>query len=159
MARKSYKDQNGGHLSRRPPDQLGRIAAAMWRKLVPVLEQSGRVERVDAALVEMYCSQYEIYRKAYAHIQGKGQVSEIYRTVVSPTGEVVGKDFVGFKRNPSTLIYSDSLAKLTKVGAELGLSPRSRADLMQIAIEDDGDKDSMADQMQKFFNGDDKNAD
>jgi hypothetical protein len=30
---------------------------------------------------------------------------------------------------------------------------------MQIAIEDDGDKDSMADQMQKFFSGDDKNAD
>lgn len=71
MAQKPFKDQNGGHLSSDPPKYLGTEAKTVWRKIVPFLESEGKVQRMDTSLVEFYATQYEIYRKAYDHIQKK----------------------------------------------------------------------------------------
>lgn len=138
-------------LSKNPPKQLGKIGAAMYRKITPYLDGLNQVKPIDANLVEMYCSAYEIYRKAYQHIQEHGSVQAVYKTVISPTGKIGGKDFTGYKRNPSTQIYSDALAKLTKIGHELGLSPDGRDKLFQIK-EPEKKKGSSATELKEFFN-------
>jgi P27 family predicted phage terminase small subunit len=65
MAKKVYYQQNNGHLPAKPPYYLGTLASNCWRKIVPFLEATGRVERIDVGLVEQYCANYEIYRNAY----------------------------------------------------------------------------------------------
>lgn len=75
------------------------------------LEDSTPVKRIDSGLVEQYASQYEIYRNAYKHIQKNGEVQAIYKTLQDQTGEKIGQDFLGYKRNPMTQIY-DSAVKI-----------------------------------------------
>ncbi|SYW19489.1 phage terminase small subunit P27 family [Oenococcus oeni] len=151
--KKNFKNSNNGKLSKRPPVQLGGIAQAMWRKIVPVLEDESAVEKIDANLVELYCSQYEIYRDAYKHIRENGSVQAIYHTLQDNLGEKIGTDFAGYKRNPSTQIYSDAVAKLTKLGSELGLSPKSRAELMNIQLDDDQEDDEAFEEAFKKLGG------
>ena len=118
---------------------------------VPVLNAQSSVNRIDANLVEMYCSQYGIYRDAYQSIQKDGIQSPIYKTVQNSMGDKIGTDFVGFKRNPATTIYNDALKQLTAVGSELGLSPKSRADLMNLGSGDDTGGVDLKAEMQKFM--------
>ncbi|MFT8752267.1 MAG: phage terminase small subunit P27 family [Oenococcus oeni] len=152
--KKAEKDRYNNGLNNRAPDYLGRKAAATWRKIIPFLEQESKVKKIDSGLVEMYCTQYEIYRDAYEHIQENGNVQPVYRSLQDRSGKIIGQDFTGYKRNPSTQIYSDAIAKLTKIGSELGLSPKSRNELMQIAeIDDNSDKPSTAEQIKQFLKG------
>lgn len=137
--KKANKAVNDGSLSYRPPDYLGRQAKVIWRKVVGFLEDNLAVSRIDTNLVEMYCTQYEIYRHSYDHIKENGEVQAMYKTLQDAMGEIVGKDFVGYKRNPMTQIYSDAIRSLNNIGNELGLSPKSRAELFELADSDDED--------------------
>lgn len=154
MPRKSYESESDAVLSLTPPHHLGKIASAMWRKMVPVLNASNKMAPLDKNLVEMYASQYEIYRNAYEDIKENGQVTKVYKTVVNPVnGDVIANDMTGYKRNPSTQIYSDAIKQLKSLGSELGLSPASRAELMQLSLDDGKDKPSATEQLQALFNG------
>lgn len=156
MPRKTYKSESDDTLPATPPGHLGRIAKAMWRKLVPVLNATNKMATIDKNLVEMYATQYEIYRMAYEDIKEHGQVSPIYKTVVSPvTGEILATDMTGYKRNPSTQIYSDAIRNMAKIGSELGLSPASRADLLKLELGNENAKQSITEQMKKMLEGDD----
>lgn len=150
VLKKRDKDINHGKLSLTPPDYLGRQAKVTWRKIVPFLEQQSNVKRPDSGLVEMYATQYEIYRNSYKHIQENGEVQPIYKTVQNAAGEKIGTDFIGYKRNPMTSIYDSAIKSLAKIGSELGLSPKSRAELMTIIPEKKPDKTAEA-QMKEFF--------
>lgn len=151
--KKADKDINSGALSYRPPDYLGRQAKVIWRKVVVFLEENSAVNRIDSNLVEMYCTQYEIYRNAYQHIKDHGEVQAIYKPVQDYEGNVIDNAFQGFKRNPMTSIYSDSLKNLTKIGSELGLSPASRAELLQLKVDDGKDKPSAAEALKAMLGG------
>lgn len=105
--------------------------------IVPYLKTHADLDNVDQNLVEMYCTQYGIYRTAYDSIKEDGIQSKIYKTVQNSAGEAIGKDFQGFRRNPSTSIYNDALKQMVSLGAQLGLSPKSRADLAALAAPDD----------------------
>ena len=154
MPRKSYESESDAVLSLTPPHHLGKIASAMWRKMVPVLNASNKMAPLDKNLVEMYASQYEIYRNAYEDIKENGQVTKVYKTVVNPvTGDVISKDMTGYKRNPSTQIYSDAIKQLKSLGSELGLSPASRAELMQLSLDDGKDNPSATEQLRALLNG------
>lgn len=135
MVKKSDKDVNGGRLSYRAPDYLGDLSSRLWRKVTVFLEENSAVNRIDTNLVEMYCTQYEIYRNSYEHIKQNGEVQAIYKPIQDCEGNIIDKTFQGFRRNPMTNIYSDSIKNLTKIGSELGLSPKSRAELMDIAAD------------------------
>nr|DAO19290.1 MAG TPA: terminase small subunit [Bacteriophage sp.] len=151
MVKKADKDVNGGRLTITPPAYLGQQAKVIWRKIIPFLETQSSVTRIDSGLVEMYVTQYEIYRNAYKHIRENGEVQAIFKPVQNYEGEIIKEAFQGYRRNPMTAIYSDALKNLTKIGSELGLSPKSRSDLMALsdaAAQDD--KDS-ASQMKEFF--------
>lgn len=150
MVKKADKDVNGGRLTITPPAYLGQQAKAIWRKVVPFLETQSSVNRIDSGLVEMYCTQYEIYRNAYKHVRENGEVQAIYKPVQDFEGTVIDKTFQGYKRNPMTNIYSDSLKNLAKIGSELGLSPKSRSELMELSVNDNSDESSTS-QMKEFF--------
>lgn len=152
MVKKADKDVNNGHLSITPPSYLGRQAKVTWRKIVPFLEDLSKVKRVDGQLVEMYCTQYEIYRNAYKHILENGEVQAIYKTLQDSSGQKIGKDFVGYKRNPMTQVYDTALKNLEKVGSELGLSPKSRAEMLALPENKEKAK-STADMVKEFING------
>lgn len=81
----------------------------------------------------MYVTQYEIYRNSYKHIREKGEVTAIYKSLQNAAGDIVGEDFIGYKRNPSTQIYDAAIRNLAKIGSELGLSPKSRSELLKIS--------------------------
>ncbi|WP_333603635.1 phage terminase small subunit P27 family, partial [Lactobacillus acetotolerans] len=87
----------------------------------------------DANLIELYCSQYEIYRKAYESIHDKGIQQEITKPIQNAAGKILGEKSMGFKRNPATSVYNDAIKQLTTIGMQLGLSPKSRADLLESA--------------------------
>ncbi len=150
MVKKVDKDVNGGRLTRTPPPYLGQQAKVIWRKFMPFLETQSSVNRIDSGLVEMYCTQYEIYRNAYKHVRENGEVQAIYKPVQDFEGTIIDKVFQGYKRNPMTNIYSDSLKNLAKIGSELGLSPKSRSELMDLSSSDNDDENSMS-QMKEFF--------
>ncbi|WP_281828624.1 P27 family phage terminase small subunit, partial [Lactobacillus amylolyticus] len=65
-------------------------------------------------------------------------------------GSIVAKDFQGYKKNPSYQIYSDALSNLTRVGAQLGLSPKARSEFMDLKVADKNKK-SAAESMKEFF--------
>ena len=100
---------------------------------MPFLESTGRVERIDVGLVEQYCANYEIYRNAYQDIQDNGIQAKIFTSLQDSTGKIVGKDFAGFRKNPAVATMKDALNQLNSVGIQLGLSPKSRQELMSIA--------------------------
>ena len=137
MTSKKFKDSNDGKLSYRAPKHLSPLASACWRKPVPFLEEQKPVDKIDSFIVEMYCTQYEIYRNSYEHLKKHGEVQEIYKPVQDMTGEIIDRQFQGFKRNPMTQIYSDAIKNLTKIGSELGLSPKSRSELMGLNMQED----------------------
>ncbi|NMV54007.1 phage terminase small subunit P27 family [Lactobacillus reuteri] len=149
MVKRAYYQQNNGHLPATPPHYLGALAKACWRKIVPFLESTGRVERIDVGLVEQYCANYEIYRNAYQDIQDNGIQAKIFTSLQDSSGKIVGKDFAGFRKNPAVATMKDALNQLNSVGIQLGLSPKSRQELMQIASRKK--KDDTMSAMKKFF--------
>ncbi|GAK31961.1 phage terminase [Weissella oryzae SG25] len=154
--KKADKDVNDGRLAYRPPDYLGIQAKAIWRKVVGFLEENAAVNRIDSNLVEMYCTQYEIFRNAYKHIQENGEVQAIYKSVQDNMGNVIATDFVGYKRNPMTQIYDSAIKNLTRIAVELGLTPKSRVELMEIAGKDnDDDSDTDLEESIRRMQGED----
>lgn len=133
MPKMAYFKQNNGQLPTSPPEYLGRVAKACWRKIVPYLESTSRVQRIDASLVEQYCTEYEMYRVAYQDVGKHGIQRAIYRTLQDSSGQKIGKDFVGYRKNPAVTTMNDALKQLKSIGAQLGLSPKARQELMQIA--------------------------
>lgn len=149
MVKKVYYQQNNGHLPATPPHYLGTLASACWRKIVPFLEATGRVERIDIGLVEQYCANYEIYRNAYQDIQENGIQVKIFSSLQDSSGKIVGKDFTGFRKNPAVATMKDAVNQLNSLGVQLGLTPKSRQELMQIASHKK--KDDTMSAMKKFF--------
>lgn len=81
MPKNAFYKQNNGRLATTPPDYLGNQAKICWRKIVPFLESTERVKRIDTYLVEQYCTQYELYRSAYADVAENGIQSKIFRSL------------------------------------------------------------------------------
>lgn len=151
MVKNAFINQNNGHLTPNPPKHLARLAGECWRRIVPFLDAQPGVNRIDSTLIETYCTMYEIYRNGYAHVREHGQTEAIYKTVVSPTGEIGDKDFVGFKINPNVKVMNDSIAKMNMIGSELGLNAKSRAELAALANDDNASADDFKAAMAKMI--------
>lgn len=149
MVKNVYYKQNNGHLSNDPPKQLSAIARECWRKIVPFLENTGKIQRIDSSLVELYCVQYGIYREAYEDIQKNKIQTKVFRSLQDNLGKIVGKDFAGYKKNPAVGTMNDAISIMNKVGSELGLSPKSRAELFKIVKSQN--KKSAAESVKEFF--------
>ena len=152
MVKNPYYQQNNGRLPSDPPNYLGTVARETWRKIVPFLEATEKVERIDTFLVETYCTNYEIYKLAYEDIKENGIQQEIRKPIQSPgSGEMLGEQSLGFKKNPAVVVMKDATETLNKIGIQLGLTPKGRKELMEIASEDTN-KASTADMLKEFLN-------
>ena len=121
-----------------PPSYMTGTAKYLWRKLVPVLKTESNIQFQDKTLIEALCINYQLMRNAYADIMENGSVKAAYRTVTNPTnGEIVATDFTGYKRNPSTQIFDSATAKIKSISKDLGMTPQSRAELLDLSKDDD----------------------
>lgn len=145
-ATKKLVDENKAEpkLAINPPKYLKSYARSMYSKLAPILNDKGYITQSDAAILESFCINFQMLRVAYEDLQKNGQTKPAYRTVVDPTsGDVVARDFTGYKRNPSTQIVDASTAKLNSLGQQLGLTPASRATFAKLSVDNDSDDISL----------------
>lgn len=113
-------------LQETPPRYLSNIASRAWSKTVPALNKSGLATTLDKQTLEAWCISYEILRKSYEDIKTNGA------TYTTDSGRTY--------KNPNVDILSDNLQKMKTLGAELGLSPQSRTNLVD-TMTDDGSED------------------
>jgi P27 family predicted phage terminase small subunit len=152
VVKNPYYQQNKGRLPTDPPNYLGAVAREIWRKIIPFLESTQKVERIDTFLVETYCTNYEIYKLAYEDIKENGIQTEIIKVIQAQgSGEILGEQSMGFKKNPAVVVMKDATETLNKIGIQLGLTPKGRAELMEIAGEETN-KASTADMLKEFLN-------
>ena len=150
--REPFYKQNDRFLPLDPPNYLGTVARKVWTKIIPYLKVTEKVERIDTFLVETYCTTYEIYKKAYEDVKENGIQTEIIKVIQRPgTGEVIGEQSMGFKKNPAVATMKDAVETLNKTGIQLGLTPKGRAELMEIANENKEEKSTV--EMMKEFLG------
>lgn len=151
MVKNPYYQQNNGRLPSDPPNHLGTVAREVWRKIVPFLESTNKVQRIDTFLVETYCTNYEIYKLAYEDIKQNGIQQEMKKLIQAQgSGEILGEQSMGFKKNPAVATMKDAVDTLNKIGIQLGLTPKGRQELMEIAGEQ-SDEGSIKDKMKEFF--------
>lgn len=151
MVKNPYYQQNNGRLPSDPPNYLGTVAREVWRKIIPFLENTNKIQRIDTFLVETYCTNYEIYKKAYEDIKENGIQTEIIKVIQAQgSGEILGEQSMGFKKNPAVATMKDAVDTLNRIGVQLGLTPKGRAELAEIAGTQD-DNSSMKDKMAAFF--------
>ncbi len=152
MVKNPYYQQNNGRLPSDPPNYLGTVAKEIWRKIVPFLENTNKVERIDTFLVETYCTNYEIYKIAYEDIKENGIQQEMKKPIQAQgSGEILGEQSLGFKKNPAVTTMKDAVETLNRIGVQLGLTPKGRQELMEIASEDTN-KVSTAEMLKEFLN-------
>lgn len=151
MVKNPYYQQNNKRLPSDPPNHLGTVAREVWRKIVPFLESTQKVQRIDTFLVETYCTNYEIYKIAYEDIKQNGIQQEMKKPIQAQgSGEILGEQSLGFRKNPAVATMKDAVDTLNKIGIQLGLTPKGRQELMEIAGEQ-SDEGSIKDKMKEFF--------
>lgn len=151
MVKNPYYQQNNKHLPSDPPNYLGTVAREIWRKIVPFLESTQKVERIDTFLVETYCTNYEIYKIAYEDIKQNGIQQEMKKPIQAQgSGEILGEQSLGFKKNPAVATMKDAVDTLNRIGVQLGLTPKGRQELMEIAGKEPN-KASTAEMLKEFL--------
>ena len=151
MVKNPYYQQNNKRLPSDPPNHLGTVARETWRKIVPFLESTQKVQRIDTFLVETYCTNYEIYKIAYEDIKQNGIQQEITKPIQAQgSGEILGEQSLGFRKNPAVATMKDAVDTLNKIGIQLGLTPKGRQELLEI-VGEQSDEGSIKDKMKEFF--------
>ena len=88
---------------------------------------------------------------AYEDIKENGIQQEITKPIQAQgSGKVLGEQSLGFKKNPAVATMKDAVDTLNKIGIQLGLTPKGRQELMEIAGEQ-SDEGSIKDKMKEFF--------
>lgn len=118
--------------------QKSKYAADMWRMITDeLLTKKSILKDVDVSMVESYCMSYQIFRDSYENIQKDKAVTQLYEIALDGDGNPIvdenGKfqrNYKGNKRNPAVNNLNDAIKNMKSIGAELGLSPTSRAELL-----------------------------
>lgn len=151
MVKNPYYQQNNKRLPSDPPNYLGTVAKEVWRKIVPFLESTEKVQRIDVFLVETYCTNYEIYKIAYEDIKQNGIQQEITKPIQAQgSGEILGEQSLGFRKNPAVATMKDAVDTLNRIGVQLGLTPKGRQELMEI-VGEETNKASTAEMLKEFL--------
>ena len=151
MVKNPYYQQNNKRLPSDPPNHLGTVAREGWRKIVPFLESTQKVQRIDTFLVETYCTNYEIYKIAYEDIKQNGIQQEITKPIQAQgSGEILGEQSLGFRKNPAVATMKDAVDTLNRIGVQLGLTPKGRQELLEI-VGEETNKASTAEMLKEFL--------
>lgn len=130
-----------------PPNYMkGTIAGRAWQRITPILRQSTIIKNADRSTVEALCSAIALYRLGFDDVQENGIQTPIYKSVQNNRGEIIDRDFVGFKKNPAVSTMDAAIRQIRSLSSELGLTPTSRASLLSLTADnDDDDGPSLAD--------------
>ncbi len=136
-----------------PPKYLSKLGAEMWNNVVPFLNKNKEIKKADEYLVARYCVAYDTFRNAYELLKKNGQQKEKYKTTLSPVdGSIVARDFTGYAKNPAVQSMKEAINQLNVMGRELGLSPKSRNDLINLKKPEKKEKKKdVSSEIQKFF--------
>ena len=110
------------------PTYLDEVASAKWEEVVGLLDELGVLSRSDGNLIEAYCVTYSGYRAALAQVARIGQV------IVERTDSGVEA-----KRSPWSAELHKYMDRMTKLLAELGLTPSARGRLKAVPQDDELD--------------------
>jgi P27 family predicted phage terminase small subunit len=102
------------------PDWLDDVAKAAWDQLVPLLETMGVLTRIDGNALTRYCRMWSRWCQAEKFIQEKGEMYPL-------RDEKGGVKY--FQQWPQVSIANKLAQQLTKLEAEFGMTPSSRARL------------------------------
>ncbi|EMF0060375.1 phage terminase small subunit P27 family [Enterococcus hirae] len=108
------------NLPNEPPYYLKGTARSMWRRIVPKIKEQEFVNELDRTMVETFCINYQLMREAYDSLKEEGMHFQTEN---------------GWKKNPAVQVLDVSSKNLRAIGAELGLTPVSRAKILEIPIE------------------------
>ena len=111
-------------LPEKAPKHLTGEAKKMWETIVPFLNESGYVINADSSAVETLAMNYQMLREAYDSVKKLG--------ILYKAGEK-------YFKNPAVGIIDSATKAIKSVGSDLGLSPQSRATLIDMANSDDED--------------------
>ncbi len=100
------------------PAWLDAVAKRQWAKLAPELHAMGVLIKIDGNLLARYCQAWSQWRKMEEWVQKHGEAVSIK----SKTGRITG-----YKRNPQVDIAARLLEIMTRLEAELGMTPSGRA--------------------------------
>lgn len=89
-----------------------KIAFNEWNRVIPELYKLNLLTLVDQVALELYCSQYSIYRKALKTIDKEGLITTNIRN--------------GDKANPATQIAREAAKIIKSICTEFGFTPSSR---------------------------------
>lgn len=121
--------ESADKLSENAPQHLTGEAKKMWETIVPFLNESGYVIHADSSAVETLAMNYQMLREAYESVKSIGILYE--------AGEK-------YFKNPAVGIIDSATKVIKSVGSDLGLSPQSRATLIDMASADDDDTQDWA---------------
>lgn len=135
-----------------PPKALVGVAKEAYTKIATELNNSGVIKAIDINVVIALCKQIAINHSAYTHIfvgvgnsGPEGIQTPIYKAVQGPDGEVKEHLFMGYRKNPAVQTLDSSTAKIKSLCETLGMTPTSRASLLDLAGSDDDSEVSIAD--------------
>jgi len=89
------------------------IAYEEWNRIVPELYNLGLLTKIDRAALELYCSQYSIYRQSFETLNSEGLITTNIRN--------------GDKAHPSAQTAREAAKIIKAIAVEFGLTPSSRA--------------------------------
>ena len=104
------------------------IAKEEWNRIVPELNKLGLLTSVDKATLELYCTQYSIYRQALEKLDQEGLLTKNIRN--------------GDKANPAAAIAREAAKIIKSVAVEFGFTPssRGRIDIKPPSLDDEFEK-------------------
>ncbi|QIL49865.1 phage terminase small subunit P27 family [Weissella coleopterorum] len=131
--------ENAEKLSTTPPKHLTGEAKKLWSKIVPALNETGYVIQVDQSEVETLVINYAMLREAYESVKKDG--------VIYSAGDKLFK-------NPAVAIIDSATKVIKSIGSDLGLSPQSRATLIDMAKSDEeSDNETKGEDLAGYFGG------
>lgn len=143
-----------------PPAELLGVGRRAYSLIVKQLNKSNLIKQIDIHLVVELCKQIQISRTAYESIykpDDKGHIegiqTPIYKPVQDASGQILETVFTGYRRNPAVDTLDKATKNIRSLSSELGMSPSSRASLLDLIKSDDTDKVSAADIMGKINTG------
>lgn len=147
-------DQGLSNLQKTPPKELVGTSRTAYTKIVQQLNQDGFIKQLDIQIVVNLCRQIQVAHAAYDEIfvgkdgkEPEGIQTPIYKAVQGPDGEVKEHLFMGYKKNPAVTVLDSATAKIKSLSESLGMTPASRAALLDMTKTDDDDVVSIDDVM------------
>ena len=103
-----------------------KIAYTEWNRIVPELYKLGLLTKIDQATLELYCSQYSVYRQSYQVLKDEGLITTNIRH--------------GDKAHPAAQIAREAAKIIQAIAVEFGLTPSSRG---RISVPKESEDDPM----------------